>query len=896
MRGTVPAPDLPPGRRSALVIAIAEYQDPGLGPLQAPGRDVARLASVLGDPQVGGFAVTEVLDQGKGHLERALARFLAGRDPGELVMVYLSCHGVLDARGRLFFAATDTELDVLPATGVESSWLVEQLEECRARRQVVILDCCYSGAFARGSKGVMDLERTLTAPAPGRGRVVLTASRDGERSFEAERLGGEQGVNSVFTAGLVEGLATGAADQDGDGLVSVEDAYNYATAYVRENGAAQSPQRWVHSGEGPIILARSPVGAVVTPARLPEHVRVSLDSPHPQVRIGAVHVLGELLSGPDPAMPLTAWQTLERISEHEAPSVAAASRHYLREGGHDGTADPAEGSSPVATPSRAATHTAGGDSTDSQPVKSLAAPALAPVLGLERGGDPPAAEASSAKAQVFELLADAERVSRTITSSQQQSRSLRGVAEALAGHDQDKARKLLADAEESARSIAKSSAQVTEMSAVAAAMADLDPGRSRALIADAGLQAATIAKLYERTNALDQIVQTIAQVNPAEAERIARTIAEPIKQGVALRRVVRTLAGQDLGKAEGVARSIADFSVQCSALLDIAGAAAGRDPVYSRNLLADAEHLARNITGGSAQDHLLMAIAVMLADQDPAEAERVACAISYLQVRCWALCKVAQALFEQDPGRARRLLVTEAWQCVQGTSHLTVRASEAANIARTLAIFDPQSSEPYAAEAERLARTITWEPEHRAGALGDVAGILAAHYPQRSRAMFAEAEHVTYLIADRETRAAVLERMVQAMTELDPLNAERLARTITEPYKRASALCHALQALARQDPIKTEHLARTITEPDDQARVQHSIVAALAERNPVEAERFARTITDPDGQASEMQQVVRALAKQNPGEAERLARSITVPEYEARALMAIARVLEDQKD
>src|SRR5262249_45825132 len=154
-----------------------------------------------------------------------IGMFLAGRGVDDLVVVYLSGHGVLDARGRLYFAATDTVKAHLSSTGVESAWLLDRLDECRARRQVLILDCCFSGAFAQTKGGAeVDLERRLIGA--GRGRAVLTASRAGEYSYEGTPLPGAatSGAGSVFTAALVDGLRSGEADRDGDGYVSVEDA------------------------------------------------------------------------------------------------------------------------------------------------------------------------------------------------------------------------------------------------------------------------------------------------------------------------------------------------------------------------------------------------------------------------------------------------------------------------------------------------------------------------------------------------------------------------------------------------------------------------------------------------------------------------------------------------
>jgi uncharacterized caspase-like protein len=217
---TRPAPELPSGPRLALVVATTRYGDPALRQLRAPARDAADLAEVLDDPDIGGFAVTSVIDRSAQQIRLAVEDFLTDRDTDDLLVVYLSCHGLIDARRRLYFAGTDTVKSRLAATGVEAQWLLEQMEDCRARRQVVILDCCFSGAFAHGSKGESDLglERFH---GQGRGRVVLTASRATEYSFEGEPVPGSAPAGSVFTAALVEGLRTGDADADEPVIFSV---------------------------------------------------------------------------------------------------------------------------------------------------------------------------------------------------------------------------------------------------------------------------------------------------------------------------------------------------------------------------------------------------------------------------------------------------------------------------------------------------------------------------------------------------------------------------------------------------------------------------------------------------------------------------------------------------
>ena len=175
--------DAGPGRRAALLIAVETYADQSLAELRAPADDAAAFRDVLSDSALGGFEVTSVIDADAQQIRLAVDEFLTACKPEDLALVYLSCHGLMDARRRLYFAATDTLKDRLAPTGVGGDWLLDQLEECRARRQVVILDCCFSGAFGAGRRGAEDSRLGDRFVGQGRGRVVLTASRATEYSF-----------------------------------------------------------------------------------------------------------------------------------------------------------------------------------------------------------------------------------------------------------------------------------------------------------------------------------------------------------------------------------------------------------------------------------------------------------------------------------------------------------------------------------------------------------------------------------------------------------------------------------------------------------------------------------------------------------------------------------------
>src|SRR4051794_35143566 len=136
--------------RSALIVATSSYDDARLRRLRAPAQDADALAAVLRDPQNGGFEGDTLADPAEGGLRRRFSQFFSDRRHDDLLLVHLSCHGIKDEDGELYFAAADTEVAHLDATGVSSEWLRKRMDRCASRRIVLMLDCCHSGAFARG--------------------------------------------------------------------------------------------------------------------------------------------------------------------------------------------------------------------------------------------------------------------------------------------------------------------------------------------------------------------------------------------------------------------------------------------------------------------------------------------------------------------------------------------------------------------------------------------------------------------------------------------------------------------------------------------------------------------------------------------------------------------------
>lgn len=253
-----------PGRRLALIVANWEYTDPKLSALRAPSQDARALAGVLRNPAVGNFAVKTMLNKPAQSVRRAVQEFFTrvGPDnkvgPDDLLLLYFSCHGIKDDGGRLFLATRDTDIGLPDSTAVEASFISGLMDRSRSRRIVLLLDCCYSGAFARGlvPRGDDQVHVIDHFEGSGRGRAVLTASTATEYSFEGDERSG-RGQSSVFTTALVQGLKTGEADRDCDSYISVDELYSYVSDKVAEVTPSQTPNKWVFNVEGDLIIARS---------------------------------------------------------------------------------------------------------------------------------------------------------------------------------------------------------------------------------------------------------------------------------------------------------------------------------------------------------------------------------------------------------------------------------------------------------------------------------------------------------------------------------------------------------------------------------------------------------------------------------------------------------------
>lgn len=244
-------------RRYALIIANSKYQDEDLEELIAPGKDSEYLANVLSDPKIGNFNVQTMLNEPAHRIIQEIDKFFKYRNRNDVLLLYFSCHGIKDVDGFLYFAALDTNRKYLASTAVSANYVNERMRESRSRRQLLILDCCNSGAFAKGAIAKADKMIHAGGYFGGKGRVVITASDSMQYSFEEDNVTGD-GKTSVFTSSLVEGLQTGKADIDRNGLVSYNELYEYVYKNITNETTYQTPEIWAFGIQGGLDIAKNP--------------------------------------------------------------------------------------------------------------------------------------------------------------------------------------------------------------------------------------------------------------------------------------------------------------------------------------------------------------------------------------------------------------------------------------------------------------------------------------------------------------------------------------------------------------------------------------------------------------------------------------------------------------
>ena len=298
-------------RRTALLIGNGQFDHPGLNELSAPSADVEAMQRVLKDPSIGGFGDVKVqIDATFAEASAAIGNLFDEASSDDTILLYYSGHGLLDDSRHLYLTTRGTPPESPAGKSIAAAEIERLMRASKSRRQVLILDCCYSGAFGAG-KGEAELPIGAEIFTTGLGHHVLTASRSVERAYEGEQE--IEGINtSLFTHFLVQGLETGEAAREGDEFIYVGDLYEYAYDGVTKHTNKMRPLMWINEGQGTLAIARNP-----KPFQFPVDLERMLQSENRFEREGAVRILGAQLRSSEPKERAAAARVLETLKETE---------------------------------------------------------------------------------------------------------------------------------------------------------------------------------------------------------------------------------------------------------------------------------------------------------------------------------------------------------------------------------------------------------------------------------------------------------------------------------------------------------------------------------------------------------------------------------------------------
>ena len=248
-----------PGRRLALLIGADRYEDDVLAQLPPINLHLEQLADTLRNPAYGRFDEVAVLINEPGEtIRRQISHFFADKAADDTLLLYFAGHAALDQRGRIFLAAPDTEHDYLRGTALPAAFIADEMDNSRARRQMLLLDCAFSDSAKPELPGLIGraVDPAAVFARNGHERVIIAAHDSTQFNWNGGSIIG-RAAPSRFTEFLLDGWQSGAADEDGDGRITLDELFAYIRNQCRRGAAPQrqTPRLWsLTQSNDPLIL------------------------------------------------------------------------------------------------------------------------------------------------------------------------------------------------------------------------------------------------------------------------------------------------------------------------------------------------------------------------------------------------------------------------------------------------------------------------------------------------------------------------------------------------------------------------------------------------------------------------------------------------------------------
>ncbi|AFY56485.1 WD40 repeat-containing protein [Rivularia sp. PCC 7116] len=267
-----------------LLIGVNQYQDEQIPNLRYSAVDCQGLSSALQDTtdkfsrkEANIYHDSTPRTPCLENIRTSLQKIIVDAKPHDTVLFYFSGHGVLESStNQAFLCLRDTYKSKLLDTGLAVSELLQSLNNCAAKNQLVWLDACHSGGMTLRGVTPQLVEILQQNAVNSKGFYALLSCDTNQQSWEFPELG-----HGVFTYFLMRGLLGGAANSQG--VISADGLYQYVyyqtlqyvdktnqqlrlinqqkqakgNTLLQREYSLQTPKRIVE-GVGEIILAKAP--------------------------------------------------------------------------------------------------------------------------------------------------------------------------------------------------------------------------------------------------------------------------------------------------------------------------------------------------------------------------------------------------------------------------------------------------------------------------------------------------------------------------------------------------------------------------------------------------------------------------------------------------------------
>ena len=258
----------------ALLIGVGTYAHIPWANVPITHHDALQVQKVLSDPERCGYPENQIKLLHDENATRddviGALKTLQTANEDNTVFIFYSGHGQYGTDGDYYLTTHDTTLDandkVENGSGISEKVLIDLLRQIPARRLILILNACHSGAVSpsldlsapgKSFGSVAPPQQSLDAAlSSGEGRIIITACRPDQKSWVGN------GATTIFANSLAEGLSGGGYVVNNNGYVSAFSLYEHMFLTVKdaagELGQLQEPELSVlkNVGQFPVAIYR----------------------------------------------------------------------------------------------------------------------------------------------------------------------------------------------------------------------------------------------------------------------------------------------------------------------------------------------------------------------------------------------------------------------------------------------------------------------------------------------------------------------------------------------------------------------------------------------------------------------------------------------------------------